>query len=57
MDRTPSQILSGFVFCEHGGEPVRDVYTGGRAVVVDGYHAQQDSAFADYRVALKDLLS
>jgi formimidoylglutamate deiminase len=56
-ERAPSQLLSGFVFCEHGGEPIRDVYTGGRAVVVNGTHAQQEAALADYRIALRELLS
>ena len=56
FERSAADILSGFVFCEHGATPVRDVYVGGRAVVKDGIHAQEVAARAGYRAALRALV-
>lgn len=43
-------------FCEHGNNPVRDVFVGGRQVVFDGQHAMQAQALKAYRATLADLL-
>jgi formimidoylglutamate deiminase len=48
--------LSSLVFCEHGGNPVRDVFVGGRQVIDNGRHALQVEALQGYRSTLADLL-
>ncbi|MFS2115856.1 formimidoylglutamate deiminase, partial [Herbaspirillum frisingense] len=55
-DRSPEQLLSALVFCEHDGQPIRDVYVGGRQVVAAGHHALEDSARRAYRSAVAELL-
>jgi formimidoylglutamate deiminase len=55
-DRDPEQLLSALVFCQHGGNPVRDVHVGGRKVVADGRHALEEGARAGYRAAVSELL-
>lgn len=55
-DRSPAQLLSALVFCEHDGQPIRDVYVGGRQVVAAGHHRLQESAREAYRQAVADLL-
>jgi formimidoylglutamate deiminase len=55
-DRDPEQLLSALVFCQHGGNPVRDVHVGGRKVVADGRHALEEGARAAYRAAVSELL-
>ncbi|MBV6826500.1 hypothetical protein [Pseudomonas sp. PD9R] len=50
------QLLSALVFCEHGGNPVRDVFVGGNKVIDNGQHALQVNALHDYRAALAVLL-
>ncbi|HZG18814.1 MAG TPA: formimidoylglutamate deiminase [Herbaspirillum sp.] len=55
-ERSPEQILSALVFCEHDGQPIRDVHVGGRQVVRDGHHALEDSARRAYRSAVAALL-
>lgn len=55
-ERNHKQLLSALVFCEHGGQSVRDVYVGGKKVIDDGNHALQAQALTDYRTALADLL-
>jgi len=52
----PAQLLSSLVFCEHGNNPVRDVFVGGRQVIFDGQHAMQLEALRDYRATLAELL-
>jgi formimidoylglutamate deiminase len=49
--------LSSAVFCEHGQTPVRDVFVGGRKVVTDRRHADEEQALARYRAALGGLLA
>jgi formimidoylglutamate deiminase len=44
------------VFCEHGETPIRDVYTGGEKVVENRRHRDEERAYAQYRVALVELL-
>ncbi|HEY3597315.1 MAG TPA: formimidoylglutamate deiminase [Paraburkholderia sp.] len=48
--------LSGVVFCEHGETPIRDVYTGGDKVVDNRRHRNEETAYAQYRAALAELL-
>lgn len=48
--------LSGVVFCEHGETPIRDVYAGGEKVVENRRHRDEAGAYAQYRVALAELL-
>jgi formimidoylglutamate deiminase len=52
----PDQLLSSLVFCEHGNNPVRDVFVGGRQVIDNGQHALQVEALHGYRATLADLL-
>lgn len=52
----PARLLSSLVFCEHGGNPVRDVFVGGRQVIDNGRHALQVEALQGYRSTLADLL-
>ncbi|RZA10285.1 MAG: hypothetical protein EOP02_34785 [Proteobacteria bacterium] len=52
----PAQLLSSMVFCEHGTQPVRDVFVGGRQVIDNGQHALQVEALHGYRATLADLL-
>lgn len=54
--RPPQAWLSGVVFSELGGTPIRDVYVGGVRRVADGRHADEEQACADYRRALGELL-
>ncbi|EJN06644.1 formimidoylglutamate deiminase [Herbaspirillum sp. YR522] len=56
-DRAPAQLLSALVFCEHDGQPIRDVYVGGRLTVSHGRHELEQQAGADYRAAVADLLN
>ncbi|SAL52350.1 N-formimino-L-glutamate deiminase [Caballeronia arvi] len=56
-EQTPDTWLSSVVFCEHGGSPIRDVYTGGERVVEDGRHRDEARLYADYRAALARLLA
>jgi formimidoylglutamate deiminase len=55
-EHAPDAWLSGVVFCEHGQTPVRDVYTSGSKVVDNRRHRDEASAYAQYRLALADLL-
>lgn len=55
-DRSPAQLLSALVFCEHDGQPIRDVHVGGRQVVSAGQHPLQDQARRAYRDTIADLL-
>ncbi|WP_188983165.1 formimidoylglutamate deiminase [Pseudomonas matsuisoli] len=52
----PARLLSSLVFCEHGGQPVRDVFVGGRRVIENGRHALEEYALQGYRAALVELL-
>ena len=56
-DRPHGLLLSALVFCEHGGNPVRDVFVGGQQVIDNGQHALQEQARAGYRATLADLLN
>jgi formimidoylglutamate deiminase len=56
-ERAAPQLLSALVFCEHGGNPVRDVFVGGRAVIEDGRHRTEQAARQDYRKVLAELLA
>jgi len=56
-EQTPDTWLSSVVFCEHGGSPIRDVYTGGERVVEDGRHRDEARLYSDYRAALARLLA
>jgi len=53
---TSDAWLSGVVFCEHGETPIRDVYAGGAQVVANRRHRDEERAYAQYRVALAELL-
>jgi formimidoylglutamate deiminase len=55
-EHAPDAWLSGVVFCEHGETPIRDVYTGGVKVVDNRRHRDEERAYAQYRVALAELL-
>lgn len=55
-EHAPDAWLSGVVFCEHGETPIRDVYAGGVKVVADRKHRDEERAYAQYRVALAELL-
>lgn len=55
-ERNHKQLLSAMVFCEHGGNSIRDVFVGGKKVIDDGNHALQAQALTDYRAALTQLL-
>jgi formimidoylglutamate deiminase len=55
-EHAPDAWLSGVVFCEHGETPIRDVYTGGEKVVDNRRHRDEERAYAQYRVALAELL-
>jgi formimidoylglutamate deiminase len=55
-EHAPDAWLSGLVFCEHGETPIRDVYTGGEKVVENRRHRDEERAYAQYRVALAELL-
>ncbi|TDV09547.1 formimidoylglutamate deiminase [Paraburkholderia caballeronis] len=54
-ERESAVWLSGVVFGEHGGSPVRDVYAGGKRVVENGRHRGEDDAYARYRAAVAAL--
>jgi formimidoylglutamate deiminase len=54
--RPPTQILSGFVFSNHGGSPIRDVFVGGQKVVSEGRHADEEASAEAYRKALEVLV-
>ena len=56
-DRNAEQLLSALVFCEHEGNPVRDVFVGGRQVVAEGRHALEGQARAGYRATVAHLLN
>ncbi len=51
------QLLAGLVFCNHGGNPIRDVFVGGRMTVKDRAHAVQARAAQDYLAARAALLA
>ena len=55
--RGTEQLLSALVFCEHEGNPVRDVFVGGRQVVAEGRHALERQARTDYRATVSHLLN
>jgi formimidoylglutamate deiminase len=55
-EHSPNAWLSGIVFCEHGETPIRDVYAGGEKVVENRRHRDEGRAYAQYRVALAELL-
>lgn len=56
VGRPPGTWLSALVFAEHGATPVRDVYTGGEAVVRERVHRHEAAAWRDYRAAVAGLL-
>jgi formimidoylglutamate deiminase len=51
----PGLLLSAATFGEHGGNPVRDVFVGGRRVIEQGIHPHQERAGNAYRAALTEL--
>lgn len=53
--RDNDRVLDALVFSHQGPTPVRDVMVGGRWVVRDGRHPQQDAVAARYRAAVADL--
>ncbi|GAB5097695.1 formimidoylglutamate deiminase [Caballeronia sp. HLA56] len=55
-EQTPRSWLSSVMFAEHGGTPIRDVYTGGRHIVEQGRHRDETRLYADYRAVLSRLL-
>jgi formimidoylglutamate deiminase len=55
--RAPDAWLSSVIFAEHGDNVVRDVYVGGKAVVRDRIHRDEEDAYTDYKAALGELLS
>ncbi|GAB3626476.1 N-formimino-L-glutamate deiminase [Pandoraea terrae] len=55
--RPDTQTLAGYVFCQHGESPVRDVFVGGRQVVSERRHADEAAARAAYRDALAMLMA
>jgi len=54
--KAPSQMLRGFVFCNHGPSPIRDVFVGGQRVVSEQRHSAEREAAEDYRQALQSLI-
>jgi formimidoylglutamate deiminase len=50
------QLLDSFVFCHHGQTPVRDVMVGGRWVIRDRKHGNQEQSAAAYASSMKRLL-
>jgi formimidoylglutamate deiminase len=55
--RHDDQTLDSFVFCNHAQSPIRDVMTGGRWVVQQGRHAQEETSASAYRAALQGLMN
>ena len=55
--RRDDQLLAGLIFCQHGDTPVIDVYAGGRRVVANRRHADDETAAHAYRSALETLLA
>ncbi len=55
--RRDDQLLAGLIFCQHGDNPIRDVYAGGRRVVAERRHPAEGGAGHAYRTALKTLLA
>ena len=49
-----SELLNRWLFAGHAGQ-IRDVYVGGIARIIDGQHAQQQAAAADFLRVLKQL--
>jgi formimidoylglutamate deiminase len=57
VERPSDAWLSGVVFCEHAGDsPVRDVYVGETQVIDKRRHREEETAYAQYRAALAELL-
>ena len=54
--RPTGSWLSGIVFCEHGETPIRDVYVGGRRIVRERRHIDEERAYAAYRRAVAQLM-
>lgn len=54
LDR--SAWLSSLIIREVGGRPFADVFVGGKQVVFDGRHPDEEQAYARYREALAQLL-
>ena len=51
------QLLAALVFCNHGGNAIRDVFAGGRMTIVDRAHIMQARAAQDYLAARTALLN
>lgn len=51
------QLLAGLVFCNHGGNPIRDVFVGGRMTIVDRAHIMQARTAQDFLAARSALLT
>ncbi len=49
-------LLDNLIFANHGASPMRDVMAGGKWVVRQGQHADEEAAAAAYRNALHGLL-
>jgi len=47
---------AGWIFCNHGNEPILDVYVGGQNVIKERHHIKEESAASDYRKTLARLL-
>jgi len=54
LARGPDELADAIVF-GGGANPVRDVYVGGRRVIADGRHAQEDAIRAAYGAAAERL--
>ena len=52
--RAGDVLLDSWIFSGNAN-PVRDVIVGGRKVVTDGYHADEDAILAGYRATVADL--
>jgi len=57
IERTDDLILDALIFANTGGNPIRDVFVGGRQVITDGRHPQDQDVTGRYRQTLKRLLS
>lgn len=55
-EHSPDTWLASLIFNERSSHAIRDVYVAGQARVIDGHHADERDAFAQYRRTLHRLI-
>lgn len=54
IGRSGDSIVDSFIFA-NSGNPIRDVYVAGKAIITNGRHLNEDQILSDFATAIKEL--